>query len=205
MIPAGAWRPRGRQPSPRSGPSACISFTPSNARGRLPVVAACRGIRGSCPWLLLRHREDPTPDRHVNPCVTNCRCALTGVFGSCQSRPHLSPGPLAGASRRGLSPGPLAGASRRGLSPPLAGASRRGLSPGPLAGASRRGSGPLAGASRRGLSPGPLGASGASRRGLSPGPLAGASRRGLSPGPLAGASRRGLSPGPLDEAKGGPS
>ncbi len=34
----------GRQPSPRSGPSACISFTTSNARGRLPVVAACRGI-----------------------------------------------------------------------------------------------------------------------------------------------------------------
>ncbi len=35
----------GRQPSPRSAPSACISFTPPpNACGRLPVVAACRGI-----------------------------------------------------------------------------------------------------------------------------------------------------------------
>ncbi len=32
---------------PRSGPSACISFTTSNACGRLPIVAACRGIGGS--------------------------------------------------------------------------------------------------------------------------------------------------------------
>ncbi len=61
MIPAGAWRPRGRQPSPRFGPPACISFTLSNACGRLPVVAACRGIGGLLLAVVVNHREYPTP------------------------------------------------------------------------------------------------------------------------------------------------
>ncbi len=51
----------GRQPSPRSGPSACISFTTSKACGRLSIVAACRGIGVLLLAVVVNHREDPTP------------------------------------------------------------------------------------------------------------------------------------------------
>ena len=55
-------RCRRRRGCRAGGPSACISFTTSNACGRLPIVAACRGIGGLLSVaVVLHHREDTTP------------------------------------------------------------------------------------------------------------------------------------------------
>ncbi len=101
----------GRQPSPRSSPSACISFTTSNACGRLPIVAACRGI-GGAPSCGCREPQGGPHSRPTHDSLRHLRrSGLDGCVCPCQASAHLTPGPRTGASHRGLAPGPRTGAS----------------------------------------------------------------------------------------------
>ncbi len=104
---AGAWRPSGRQHSPRSTglhllhPLERLWQAPDRCslpwhRGLLSVAAASpQGVSRPTRESLRHHR----------------RSGLDGCVRPCQALAHLIPGPHTGASYRGLIPGPHTGAS----------------------------------------------------------------------------------------------